>query len=169
MVRGAVRGPTHAYTGATMRHHRAISAAGTVGFVLLFGGCAAGGATASSSQQASLSARALPARTCVPSAHTVCVTPASSGKTVTLTIGAAMDVALRAASNSWSGLSQVGPRLLRPISSTRVGAGTIEASYRAVEPGHTALRAFERPVCPPMRACPQFILLWQVNIRVRRP
>jgi hypothetical protein len=150
-----------------MRHHRAISAAGTVGFVLLLGGCAAGGATASSSQQASLSAKALAARACVPSAHTICLTPTSSGKTVTLTIGATVDVALRAASSLWSGLSQVGPRLLRPLGSTRAGAGAIEASYRAIEAGHTALRAFERPVCPPMRACPQFILLWQVNIRVR--
>jgi hypothetical protein len=150
-----------------MRHHRAISAAGTVGVVLLLGGCAAGGATASSSQQASLSAKALPARTCAPSAHTACLTPATGGKTVTLTIGATVDVALRATSSSWSGLSEVGPRLLRENGSTRAGPGAIEASYRAVETGHTALRAFERPVCPPMRACPQFILLWQVNIRVR--
>ncbi|HXN39654.1 MAG TPA: hypothetical protein VN892_16590 [Solirubrobacteraceae bacterium] len=150
-----------------MRHHRAISAAATVGVLLLLIGCATGGATASSGPQASLSAKALPARVCVPGAHIVCLTPASSGKTVTLTIGTTVDVSLRAASSSWSGLSQVGPRLLRPIGSTRAGAGTIEESYRAVETGHTALRAFERPVCPPMRACPQFILVWQVNIHVR--
>ena len=150
-----------------MHHHRAISAAATIGVVLLLGGCATGRATASSGPQTSLSTKALPARVCVPGAHTVCLTPASSGKTVTLTIGATVDVALRTASGSWSGLSQVGPRLLRENGSTRAGAGTIEASYRAVKTGRTALRAFERPVCPPMRVCPQFILLWQVNIRVR--
>jgi hypothetical protein len=68
----------------------------------------------------------------------------------------------------WSGLSEIGTDLLRRIGALRYDAGAISASYEAVGPGRTALRAFERPRCTPTRACPQFILLWQVNIDVRR-
>jgi hypothetical protein len=83
-------------------------------------------------------------------------------------IGAIVDVRLNGAHSSWSALSEVGPRLLAPVGTGRHAAGTIEVSYRAIESGRTTLRAFERPLCQPGRPCPQFILLWQVDLRVKR-
>jgi hypothetical protein len=150
-----------------MLHHRAAATAtSVVGVLLLLGACAGtgSGTAASPARPASSYGAAL---ACTPAARTVCIAPSADGQTVTLTVGWTVDVDLRASNSVWSGLSEVGADLLHRIGALRHDAGAVSASYRAVEPGRTALRAFERPRCTPTRACPQFILLWQVNIRVR--
>jgi hypothetical protein len=153
-----------------MRHHRATSTVLATGALLLLGGCGtvAASTTAPSARRRVRSPHAITARACASAVHAVCLTAASSGHTITLSEGTVVHVDLRSAESSWRGLSEVGPLLLRRLDSPRRTAGAVEASYAAIEPGHTELRAFERPICRPTRACPQFILLWQVAIRVRR-
>jgi len=153
-----------------MRHHRATSTVVATGALLLLSGCGtvAARTTAPSAPRRVRPAHAVTARACASAVHTVCLTAASSGQTITLSEGTVVNVELRSAASSWRGLSEVGPQLLHQFDSGRHGAGAVEASYTAIEPGHTELRAFERPICRPTRACPQFILLWQVAIRVRR-
>jgi hypothetical protein len=96
----------------------------------------------------------------------VCVTRSADGHTVTLGVGWTLGVDLHAPNSAWSGPSELGARLLRQIGGVRRDGGTVEVTYKTIAPGRTDLRAFERPVCPPARACPQFILLWEVHIRV---
>jgi hypothetical protein len=103
---------------------------------------------------------------CRPGAHTVCLTHSSGGRTVQIGVGWTVGVDLQSPSGVWSGPTQAGAHLLRQLGGVRHDGRGIEVSYRALAPGRTVLRAFERPVCPPMRACPQYILVWQVTIRV---
>jgi hypothetical protein len=153
-----------------MLRQRAICAATTICTLLLLGGCADAGTatTASPVPPGNRATARAPAQPCTPAARTVCITPSAAGHTVTLPVRSAVDVDLRRPGSVWSGLSEVGPHLLRPDGAVRYDAGAISASYEAVAPGRTALRAIERPRCAPTRACPQFIVLWQVAIRVRR-
>ncbi len=103
---------------------------------------------------------------CRAGAHSVCLTRSSGDRTIHVGVGWAVGVELRTPSGVWSVPVQAGAHLLRQLGSVRRNGGGVAVSYRALAPGRTALRAFERPVCPPMRACPQYILLWQVELRV---
>jgi hypothetical protein len=76
-------------------------------------------------------------------------------------------VALSGSTLRWSGLRQVGPALLHRHGAVRHRAGGLAASYTAVKTGRTTLRASGAPRCAPGKACPQFILVWQVRLVVR--
>jgi hypothetical protein len=153
--------------GVAGRRRRALGAATSVAGVLLLLGACAGSGHGSTPSPAAPARSDAPASACAAPTHTVCLTPSSGGKTVTLTVGWTLDVDLHAPNSVWSGLSQVGADLLQRTPAAANEDGAISASYRAVKPGQTTLRAFERPRCAPTRACPQFILLWQAHIRVR--
>jgi hypothetical protein len=60
----------------------------------------------------------------------------------------------------------VGERLLRQLGGVRRAGGGVSLAYRTLARGKTDLRAFERPLCRPGRACPQFILAWELHIQV---
>jgi hypothetical protein len=108
-----------------------------------------------------------PASTACPAGvHAVCLTRSSGGRTIQIGVGWTVGVELRTPSGVWTVPVQAGAHLLRQRGGVRRDGGAVEVSYRALARGRTALRAFERPVCPPMRACPQYILLWQVELRV---
>jgi len=61
--------------------------------------------------------------------------------------------------------SERGARILRITAASRRGYSS-QATYSAVKVGDTVLRAVERPICTPGRACPQFAQLWQVHVHV---
>ena len=102
-------------------------------------------------------------------ARAVCVTRSASGHTVTIAVGWTLGVDLHSPNSAWSTPSEIGARLLHQIGGVRRGTGSIEVAYRALAPGRTTLRAFERPVCQAGVACPQFILVWELNIHVSGP
>jgi hypothetical protein len=106
--------------------------------------------------------------TCRAGGRSVCLTRSSGGRTIGVGVGWTVAVELRTPDGVWSVPTQVGAHLLRQQGGVDRQAGAVAVSYRALAPGRTALRAFERPVCPPMRACPQYILVWQVELRVSR-
>jgi hypothetical protein len=111
--------------------------------------------------------RSAPASTtCRTGGHSVCLTRSSGGRTVGVGVGWTVAVELRTPAGVWSAPTQVGAHLLRQLGGVRHDGGGVAVFYRAQAPGRTALRAFERPVCPPMRACPQYILAWQVQLHV---
>jgi len=97
----------------------------------------------------------------------VCVDRADGGRTVHLRVGQRVQVVLSGATLQWSGPRLVGPHLLRLRGRATDGAGTLRASYVAVGAGRTTLEASGAPKCSPGKACPQFILLWQVRVVVR--
>jgi hypothetical protein len=82
--------------------------------------------------------------------------------------GQTVTVGLGGSSLRWSRLRQVGPHLLHQRGSTVVRAGALSASYVATTAGRTELRAGGAPKCAPGDACPQFIVLWQVQVVVVR-
>jgi len=127
-------------------------------------GTSAGSPPSSSSSPRGSSTSANP--DCPAGVHAVCLTRSDSGHTVTVGVGWTVSVSLLASSTAWSTPSETGHHLLRQIGGVRRDAAAVDVAYRAIAPGRTALRAFERPICLPGRACPQFILLWQVDIRV---
>lgn len=96
----------------------------------------------------------------------MCVTRTADGRTVTVGVGWTIRVDLHAPSTLWAGPSQSRAHLLRQIGAAHRGSGGVQVAYRAIAPGKTELRASERPVCPPGRMCPQFIVLWQLYVRV---
>jgi hypothetical protein len=78
--------------------------------------------------------------------------------------GQTVTVGLGGANLRWSGLRQVGPHLLHQRGATVLRGGALTASYVATTAGRTELRAGGAPKCAPGQACPQFILLWQVQV-----
>ena len=103
---------------------------------------------------------------CPTHAQVACVDRGDGGRTVHVRGGHILRVVLGGATLRWSGLHQVGPALLRRSGRIVSRDGGIMASYRAVKAGHTTLRAGGAPLCAPGRACPQFVLLWQVRVVV---
>lgn len=103
---------------------------------------------------------------CVPGTHTICITAADRGRTITVSVGATLTVELRAPRRSFSRPTVSGAKVLALIGSSQ-SAGAAEAHYRALAPGRAVLRSVERPVCARGRACPEFLLLWQVSVLVR--
>jgi hypothetical protein len=97
----------------------------------------------------------------------VCVDRADGGRAVPVRIGQTVRVALSGSTLRWGGLRQVGPALLHRNGGVRQRAGGLTASYTAVKAGRTTLRASGAPKCSPGKACPQFILVWQVHLVVR--
>ena len=97
----------------------------------------------------------------------ICLDRADSGHRVHVQEGHALMVALSGATLKWTGLRQVGPALLH-LKSAVSEAGALTASYTAVKTGQTVLRASGAPKCSPGKACPQFIVLWQVRVVVGR-
>jgi hypothetical protein len=83
-------------------------------------------------------------------------------------VGWTVEVALSTPNGTWSGPVEAGPRLLLQLGEVRRAGGGASVAYRSASPGRTALRAFERPLCGPARACPQYILAWQLHIRVSK-
>jgi hypothetical protein len=103
---------------------------------------------------------------CRARARSVCVTAPANGRTVAVGVGWVVEVDLYAPNSTWSDPVALAPRLLRQSGEVRRVDGGVSVAYRAIAPGKTELRAFERPLCRPARACPQFILVWLVHIRV---
>jgi hypothetical protein len=147
---------------------RALSTVAFAGAVVLLGAC--GGTVAENRLTAAPSGDSAPSASetaaCTTGARSVCITSKANGHTVRLGIGWTVGLDLHAPGGAWSDPSEVGARLLRQIAGVRRDGGAVEVLYRTVAPGRTNLRAFERPVCPPARMCPQFVLLWEVHIRV---
>jgi hypothetical protein len=135
--------------------------------VILLSAC--GGSAAQStlaSTPPSGSPRGAAGATCTNGARSVCITRAADGRTVTVGLGWTVGVDLRAQALRWSAPSELAPRLLRQVGSVVRADDGVQVDYTAVAAGHTTLRATERPICGPGRACPQFIVLWQVHVRV---
>jgi hypothetical protein len=103
---------------------------------------------------------------CRPTAPMVCLGRADGGHRVRVRLGQVVTVSLRGGGLQWSGLREVGPRLLRARGSADRRAGAVLTTYAVVAKGRTELRAHGAPHCAAGRACPQFILLWQVQITV---
>jgi hypothetical protein len=104
---------------------------------------------------------------CRPSAHVVCLERADGGHKVAVRVGQTVHVSLSGSGLRWSGLREVGPELLRRKGPVDHHNGRLTASYTAEKGGSTDLRATGAPKCSPGRACPQFIVLWQVQLAVR--
>jgi hypothetical protein len=149
---------------------RTVGTAVCVGVLTLFSACGSTDARPtipSATAQGGYSS-APASSTCRPGPHSVCLTRSAGGHTIELGVGWTVGLELQTPSGVWSVPAQAGAQLLRQLGAVRRNGGGVAVSYRALAPGRTTLRAFERPVCPPMRACPQYILVWQVELRVSR-
>jgi hypothetical protein len=98
--------------------------------------------------------------------RSVCLTRSAGGHTIAVKVGWTIGVDLHAPHSYWSAPAAIGARVLRQAGAVARRAGAVEVAYNAVAPGATSLRATERPICAPRRACPQFIVLWDVHVRV---
>ena len=134
----------------------------------MLAGCGQAGSSATAASSPP-SRPAQPAKlySCAPGTHTLCVMADDSGHTFTVRVGAYFTVELRAAHRTFSVPAVSGAKVLELVGSSHSG-GAAEAYYRALAPGRVTLRAFERPQCTPGTACPDFILLWTVQVHVVR-
>jgi hypothetical protein len=126
-----------------------------------------GVAVAPSASGAASASEVAAAIACPPHVHGVCVDRADGGQTVSVRVGQSVRVTLGGSMLQWSALQQLGPLLLQRHGAVRHRAGGLAATYTAVKPGRTALRASGAPRCAPGQACPQFILVWQVHLVIR--
>jgi hypothetical protein len=103
-------------------------------------------------------------------ADLVCLDRSAGGTTVRVARGSLVQVDL-GGGLVWRNLHQVGAgaRLLRSVVPATTHDGVLTARYRAEKSGRTALEATGAPHCAPGRACPQFLLLWRVQVIVRAP
>jgi len=158
------------------------------GLLLLLGGCGRASSSGTGAASAPVSATTVAAATtpttatgassgtpsqtakpytCAPGARTLCVMAGDDGRTFTVRVGAHFTVELRAAHRTFTAPTESGAKVLELIGASHSG-GAAEAYYRALAPGHALLRALERPVCTPGRACPDFVVLWEVQVHVVR-
>jgi hypothetical protein len=114
----------------------------------------------------SVGAATATSRGCRPSGHVVCLARADGGHRVRVRLGQEVEVRLGGSALRWSSVREVGPRLLRVAGAVGRRGGTVTANYAVVAKGRTELRASGAPQCKPGRACPQFIVLWQVRVVV---
>jgi hypothetical protein len=143
-----------------------------IAMLALGAGCAH---TKSSSSDASTSkstaagspppAKIPPAGACAPATRTRCITAADEGATIDVRVGETFTLELRAPRRSFSEPTQSGAKALELIGASRSGAAA-EAYYRALAPGRVLLRSVERPLCRRRVACPQYLVLWQVQVLV---
>jgi hypothetical protein len=103
---------------------------------------------------------------CAARPRAVCITRSDGDRTVSLGLGRTIVLVLATPGGNWSAPSEIGTHVLSPLGAPSRSGGGVTVIYRAAQPGTTTLRALERPVCAPGRMCPQFVLLWQVRIRV---
>jgi len=103
---------------------------------------------------------------CHPGRHVVCLGRGDGGHSVHVALGQTVTVGLGGSALRWSGLHEVGPHLLHQRGATVVRQGALTASYLATTVGRTGLRARGAPTCARGKACPQFIVLWQVRVVV---
>lgn len=101
---------------------------------------------------------------CHPGRLVVCIGRGDGGHSVHVEQGETVTVGLGGSGLRWSGLHQIGPHLLHQRGVTVSRRGELTASYAATTVGRTELRASGAPNCAPGKACPQFILLWEVRI-----
>jgi hypothetical protein len=104
--------------------------------------------------------------TCHGSADLVCIGQSSSNKGVTVRLGETVEVTLSDTSLKWSDLRQVGPQLLRVTQKVTRSVRQLRETYKAIAVGHTTLQATGAPKCTAGQACPQFLLLWRIQIVV---
>jgi hypothetical protein len=105
---------------------------------------------------------------CHASGEVVCITQSSSARTVTVRLGETVEVTLSDTSLVWSAIRQVGPQLLRVRLKATRSVRQFRETFEPVTIGHTMLQATGAPRCKPSQACPQFLLLWRVQILVKR-
>jgi hypothetical protein len=105
---------------------------------------------------------------CHPGRQVVCIDRGDGGHTVHVALGQTVMVRLGGSGLRWSDLHEVGPHLVDQHGATAVRHGVLTAAYVATAVGRTGLRASEAPTCARGKACPQFIVLWQVRIVVAR-
>ncbi|MGA2453938.1 MAG: hypothetical protein ABSG93_10490 [Solirubrobacteraceae bacterium] len=137
---------------------------------LLLGASGACGGTLTSRRPTSTASDAVQAApasaACTTGKRSVCITRSDDNRTVTVGVGWTVDVQLRSPGLTWSVPTEPGSHLLRQVGAARRDGGAAQVAYTAIASGHTELRALERPLCAAGRACPQFIVLWQVRIHV---
>lgn len=134
---------------------------------MLLGACGSGAADGgpSSAPAADSPPAVLASAPCTTGARSVCITRGDDGRTVSVGVGWAVVVDLRAPESVWSVPTEVGARLLRQVA-VRRESDAVQVAYTARAPGRTELRSLQRPLCHPGRVCPQFIVLWQVRVHV---
>lgn len=103
---------------------------------------------------------------CSPGDEVVCVTAADSGQRLHVRVGEELRVVLSGPRLIWRALREIGPQLLHPATAPAASSTALSRSYRAVAVGRTELQATASPQCSRNQACPQFLVLWRVEIIV---
>jgi len=106
--------------------------------------------------------------TCHASSAVVCIGQSDSARSVNVRLGETLEVTFSDTSLVWSDIRQVGPQLLRVTQKATRSVHQFRETFRPVKVGRTALQATGAPRCTPGQACPQFLLLWRVQIIVTR-
>jgi hypothetical protein len=96
------------------------------------------------------------------------VTETARGHTVQLAVGWTLTLRLGAPGRRFGVPIQYGGEVLRALGPPRRNGGELIASFRAARPGTVQLRATEQPVCRSSLACPDYVALWMVTVRVNR-
>ncbi len=98
------------------------------------------------------------------------LTVADSGRTVTIGVGASLEVALQAQPgfSQWSHPSSTNASVLAPQVDPRAAAvqGMTLASFRAAGRGVADIQSASGAACSPGTACPALARAWQVHVIV---
>jgi len=106
---------------------------------------------------------------CVSRHGSVCLTEAAGGHTVQLTVDWKLTLRLGGPGRRFSAPRQYGGgEALRALGHPQRSGSEVIASFQAVRPGTVQLRATERPLCRSGLACPDYVALWTLTVRVNR-
>ncbi len=105
---------------------------------------------------------------CVTRPGSVCLTETARGHTVQLAVGWTLTLRLGAPGRRFSAPRLSGGNALRGLGPARRNGTEVIASFRAVSAGTVQLMATEGPVCHRGSACPDYLALWTLSVRVSR-
>ena len=150
--------------------------AAVVATLLLASACGAGG----NAGGGSAAARTAPAPSptpvgdtgagapCVTRPGAVCVTEGARGHTVQLAVGWILTLRLGAPGRRFSAPVQEAGGVLRALGPPRRSGTEVITRFQALKQGTVQLRATERPLCRAGLACPDYVALWTLTVRVNR-
>jgi len=132
-----------------------------VAAVVLISGCGSAGAASSPSPTPSTGSNL---------GFDVTVTEAT--RAVSMRVGQKLEVVLHAGNgmNNWTQPKSTDESILTPIVDPAATAvrGVTLAAFQAKAPGHANITALGSPICPSGQACPMYVMLFSVEVTVKR-
>jgi hypothetical protein len=104
---------------------------------------------------------------CVTSKRLVCIGSKDVGRKFVVASGETVEVSLASSGLNWGAVQEIGPEALRQVGLSQSEANQFVVTFATQRSGSSMLQDTARPICVVGHACPQFVVLWRVQVVVQ--